>query len=73
MLCRKNSVIFKAMNHVHVHFVHFGGVGITPKPPSGHHTSVGTMQQLERLALTPVSFCVPYLFKLKYPVPRPNF
>ena len=39
------------MHHVHVHCVHFGELGITPKTPSGGHASLGTTQQSQRVAL----------------------
>ena len=50
-LCRKKSVIFQSNAPCTCAFCTFWGVDITPKPPSGHHASVGMTQQLERLAL----------------------
>ena len=53
-LCYVEKILLfcKAIHCVHVHFVHFWGVGITPKTPSGCHVSVGATQQPQRVTLT---------------------
>ena len=55
MLCRKHSIIFQSNEPRTCAFCTFWGVGIKPKPPSGHHASVGTTQQSERLAMDGLS------------------
>ena len=32
--------------HMYMCILYILGTGITPKPPSGHHASVGTTQQI---------------------------
>ena len=46
---QKKSVIFQSNEPCTCTFCTFWGVGITPKPPSGHHASVGMTQQSEIL------------------------
>ena len=48
---QKNSVIFQSNESCTCAFCTFWGVGITPKPPSGCHASVGKTQQSERLTI----------------------
>ena len=49
---QKKSVIFQSNAPCTCAFCTFWGLGITPKPRSGRHASVGTTQQSERLTLT---------------------
>ena len=52
---QKNFCHFQSNELCTYAFCTFWGVGITSKPPSGHHASVGRTQQSERLALR--DFC----------------
>ena len=61
---QKNSVLFQSNEPCTYAFCTFWAVGITPKPPSGHHTSVGTMQQSET-HLNDISLCKKTAFTLK--------
>ena len=51
MLCRKNSFIFQSNAPCTCTLCTFWGLDITPKTPSGGHTSLGMTQQSQRVSL----------------------
>ena len=53
MMLENNYVIFQINTPCTFTLCTFWGLGITPKSPSGGHTSLDMMQQSQRVTLNP--------------------